>query len=734
MAQSESGASPAAGGASERLESWKDIANYLKRGVTTVQRWEKQEGLPVHRHLHDKLGTVYAYKPEIDAWWENGRSRLEQQEQVRASSRRPLWWAVAAAVVVVAAAGVGLWLWLGQQPALPFEERDWVLIAQFENRTGEAVFDGTLEYALERELSNSRFVNVVPRQRINDTLRLMKKPLDTPINATIGRELALRDGGIRVLLTGRVEKLDNTYLLSASLVRPADGTTVASFSEEAVGQKEVVPALRWLSSRVRVALGEELAQIQESEQKLEKVTTPSLRALQLFSQADDSIRSGSPAAAEELLRQAIVEDPEFASAYMHLAWAIRNQRRPSEEYHPYAERAVELSQKVGERERYFILGSYYSLLDEYEKALPPYEALLRLYPDHYFGNNNLVHAYARLDRQSEAIPYLVRAAELRPNDFRFNARAADGLVRYLNDFRRAKPYLERARALLTPELIRKIPFFAAWVEIFPVREHLSKGEVEQALGKLDGVAERLNLDFENEATLGSYAIPVGFCYYDLGKLAAAEQAWQKIHRSESRHSLLALASLARGDMWAMRRRMEKVVAHKNVDTLEAWLFARTGLLAAARRAIVDMEKKKQPLARILYVRAEVARAENNVEDAASLYRAAINAAQPDQIWIRALASEALAQIREEEGDLEEAVALLESVHWGRVQAFFNESGFDWMQRQLLRARLYRKVGRMQEAEEIEAELRKLLAYADADHAILRQLKRTEDVAVAQPPS
>ena len=87
-AQSESGAS-------ERLESWKDIANYLKRGVTTVQRWEKQEGLPVHRHLHDKLGTVYAYKPEIDAWWENGRSRLEQQEQVRASSRRPLWWAVA---------------------------------------------------------------------------------------------------------------------------------------------------------------------------------------------------------------------------------------------------------------------------------------------------------------------------------------------------------------------------------------------------------------------------------------------------------------------------------------------------------------------------------------------------------------------------------------------------------------------------------------------------------------
>ncbi len=198
--------------------------------------------------------------------------------------------------------------------------------------------------------------------------------------------------------------------------------------------------------------------------------------------------------------------------------------------------------------------------------------------------------------------------------------------------------------------------------------------------------------------------------------------------------MLALVSFARGDMWAMRRRTEKVVAHKNPGPLEARFFARSGLLAAARRAIADMEKRKLPLAGILYARAKVALAENNVEDAASLYRAAINAALPDQIWIRALASEALAQIREEDGDMEEAVALLERGRWGRVHAFFQESGFDWMQRQLLRARLYRKMGRMQEAEEIVAELRKLLAYADADHAILRQLKRTEDVAVAQPPS
>ena len=200
---------PGESSAGERLDSWKEIAAYLKREVRTVQRWEKSEDLPVYRHVHDKLGTIYAYKVEIDAWWRNGHERLEAREQpenTNAPTRRRLWWAVAAGAVamVALAAGIGLWQGFQNEPALPFEERDWVLIADFENRTGEAVFGGTLEYALERELSNSQFVNVVPRPRIEDALRLMQRPLDTPINAAVGREIALRDGGIRALLTGRV--------------------------------------------------------------------------------------------------------------------------------------------------------------------------------------------------------------------------------------------------------------------------------------------------------------------------------------------------------------------------------------------------------------------------------------------------------------------------------------------------------------------------------------------------
>src|SRR5258705_5032781 len=65
----------------DRLDSWKEIAAYLSRDVTTVQRWEKREGMPVHRHQHDRMGSVYAFSSELDAWVQSRRLRLEEEEK-----------------------------------------------------------------------------------------------------------------------------------------------------------------------------------------------------------------------------------------------------------------------------------------------------------------------------------------------------------------------------------------------------------------------------------------------------------------------------------------------------------------------------------------------------------------------------------------------------------------------------------------------------------------------------
>src|SRR5262249_6223652 len=97
--------------------------------------------------------------------------------------------------------------------ALHLPKPGWVLIAAFENRTGEAIFDGTVEAALQRELSESRVINVLPQERIQDALWLMRKDKRTVLAPDVAREVALRDGNSALVLTGRVEKLGHSYLL-----------------------------------------------------------------------------------------------------------------------------------------------------------------------------------------------------------------------------------------------------------------------------------------------------------------------------------------------------------------------------------------------------------------------------------------------------------------------------------------------------------------------------------------
>src|SRR6185436_2406676 len=125
-----------------------------------------------------------------------------------------------------------------------------------------------------------------------------------------------RDGGIRALLTGRVERIGTTYVMSVSLVDPFRNQTVAGTTEEAANQEGLWPAIRRLSNWTRETLGERIADIQPGTEALERVTTPSLRALQLYTQAMALANQMQPGAAEQVLRQALGEDPEFASAHI----------------------------------------------------------------------------------------------------------------------------------------------------------------------------------------------------------------------------------------------------------------------------------------------------------------------------------------------------------------------------------------------------------------------------------
>ena len=528
----------------ERLDSWKEIAVYLDRDVRSVQRWEKEEGLPVHRHMHEKRGTIYAYRSEIDAWLAKARPLVTQEEKLRGwlsslRERKLTVAGIAVGAVLVLVAGLvwsfRLHLFPPGIEALHFQNRDFVLIS-FENRTGEAALDGVLEYALAREIANSQFVNVVSGERIQDTLHLMKKPPETLVDATLGREICLRDGGIRALLSGRAEKIGSVYVLSVEVVNPVRGVSVASASQEAASEEQIWAAVQGLSSWVRETLGETVSEIQASTEKLEKVTTPSLPALKLYSQAMALSYQWSPRSnprgvsqgkfllpsqwvtMEPLLRQSLAEDPEFASAHLWLAWTLTEQGKPADEVRQHAERALELSEMTSERERYFILGSYHLLKDQTEQAIAAYQALIRLYPDDYWATDKLAFANNYLGRIPEALKHSARRADLRPKSFFDNKRAALRLAMEGGDLVVAAPYMERARQLMASEDLNGADDVVGYVSLFPAWKALIEGDPQEALQLADQAAQTIKRPNPR----------VAYFYFMLGKLRLARD-WSESH-------------------------------------------------------------------------------------------------------------------------------------------------------------------------------------------------------------
>jgi tetratricopeptide (TPR) repeat protein len=742
-------------GSDGRLDSWKEIASYLRRSVRSAKRWEKEQQLPVHRHRHDKRDSVYAYRAELDGWWNNRGANLTLQNGVEEAapapeaapldrssileepereekaasppSRAPRRAALVGVGFALAIGLVGVVAWLarnssashaGSLRTLPFKARDWVLIADFENRTGEPLLDGTLEYALARDLSNSRYVNVVPRARVGDALRLMRKPPDTRIDAAVGREICLRDGQIRALLTGRVEKFGTKYLLSVDIVDPTQGARVKAFTEESAGKEGSLTGVRQISDRVREALGETLPS-ESTEAPLVKVTTSNLRALQLYSRADTLMTSslpGTQAAAEELLRQAVAEDPNFASAYMNLAWIISNQGGTVDGFRPYAETALRLSETTTARERLFIRGSFYALLGQRDKAIAAFEALLSLYPDDFWGTGNLIELYRSEGRFQDVIELEVRRAEFLPWDFDSNEVAAVDLAPL--DRVRSRRYVKRARALVSPAVMRDV----GWLELIPAEEDWLDGNLTRALPVADGLAAKIG-SLTGDAQTG-LAAPTAYFYLTLGRFEAAEQCFQKIPDPNLRQTQLALVAFFRNDRLALRQHlMASEGSHRSVNAVI--FLARVGLLPQAARLLNKIETTQViSLPGYLQIpRGELALARGELDSGIADLEEGTRLIGENGWWVFFLGSESLAEALNRRGDLLKAIQVLERASKARSSTAFNGTGAFWLRNQFQLSRLYRKVGRAGEARRIERELLKLLALADTDHPMLLELRR-----------
>lgn len=490
-------------------------------------------------------------------------------------------------------------------------------------------------------------------------------------------------------------------------------------------------AALWAWSRVSwLVQTSQRAEIARGETELARVTTSSLRALELYSEADTAISAQKNPVAEELLRQAIAEDPDFASGYIHLAHAIRNQGRPREEFLPYAQQAADRVEATTDPERFFILGSYYDMSGEDEKAIRNYETLLRLQPDHSWALGNLDAILFRLGRGEELIPYWVKAAELRPNEFETNASTGWMLAAIGGRLDEAEPYVRHALELATTEELRQDPGSASWLWIFPMHQAWVEGDLELSLAELERLANQVP---EMSGPLGTQlAWVVGVNYEYLGQQEAAEQIYLNMAASEisegnwRRRSMRNIALERRTvDQW------EEILRGNIIPSegeMEVFFLVRAGILVEARELLSSFEEPSRQMvfdrAQRRWAEGELALAEGEIKQAIPLLQEAVAglrhyALAAPFFW----ASEALARALEAEGNVETALAVLEDASQQRPRAFQGKGG--WMDMRVTLAKMHHKYGREPQARAIEAELRGLLRHADPDFRVLRELERLE---------
>jgi eukaryotic-like serine/threonine-protein kinase len=302
-----------------------------------------------------------------------------------------------AAIAIIILAGVAAYFYYrwGFSPARSaLTDKDTILLADFVNTTGDAVFDGTLKQGLAVQLEQSPFFNIFPEERARETLRLMERSHDEMITRELGREICQRRG-IKAMLVGTIASLGRNYVITLEAVNSQNGEAIAHEQTEAEGKEQVIKALGRASTAMRKKLGESLASIRQFDAPIEQATTASLEAFKDFTVGVELRRKGQYAQAIPPFKRAIDRDSEFARAYVQLGTSYRDLRNLALG-NKYLERAYQLRDRVSERERLEISATYFRHISgELDKRIEMSALLTRTYPQdpsgyHIHGNSLMI--------------------------------------------------------------------------------------------------------------------------------------------------------------------------------------------------------------------------------------------------------------------------------------------------------------------------------------------------------
>jgi tetratricopeptide (TPR) repeat protein len=343
--------------------------------------------------------------------------------------RRRMWlWIIASAVLMLASAA-GIWRWTLHRRAL-LSEKDSVILADFTNLTGDAVFDETLRRGMAVQLEQSPFLSLISDERIQYTLHLMGQSGGGPLTPQLARDVCERIGGSGVL-EGSLAALGNTYVLGLRAVSCSTGRLLDEEQVQVSRKEDVLDALSRIATKYRSRVGESLATIQEHNTPLAEATTPSLAALKSYSAAWKSLFSSGSEASLPLFRQATEIDPKFAMAYVMVGRMYADMGESVLSAKNTA-KAYDLRDRTSMREKLFITASYeLQVTGNLEKAQEVCELWSRTYPHDPIPHGLLAALLVASGQFEKSVTEARRSIETDP-DFAFGYVNLGSSLIYLN--------------------------------------------------------------------------------------------------------------------------------------------------------------------------------------------------------------------------------------------------------------------------------------------------------------
>jgi serine/threonine protein kinase/tetratricopeptide (TPR) repeat protein len=360
------------------------------------------------------------------------------------------WKAIVAAAAVLALFAAG-YFYFHRTPKLT--DKDTIVLADFENKTSEPVFDGTLRQGLAVQLEQSPFLSLVSDERIQKTLSLMGQSVDARLTPALAKEVCERTASAAVL-EGSIAPLGSAYVLGLRAKTCGAGKILDEEQVQAAKKEDVLKALSQIASKFRTRVGESLTTIERHDTPLAEATTPSLDALKAYSTALKHWFSTGDADTVPLLKRAIEIDGQFAMAHAFLGRVYADLWEPVLAA-ASSRKAYELRNRVSDPERYFIMvphdlddtgnlekaqqtaemwaetyprdvlpPAYLSWIDQmlgkYEKSVEDATKAVALDPQFPPGLNNLAWTYIQLNRLPDAENTIRQASELKvPGEYLF---------------------------------------------------------------------------------------------------------------------------------------------------------------------------------------------------------------------------------------------------------------------------------------------------------------------------